>query len=607
MAYPNTITSWVPRVDITDVVYAGDINSVYTEITGLETALGLNLLTSTWTGSFTQGASWASLSARLINIERGVVDATSNIHPQYLRIDGTNSMSAALVMSTNKITGLGNGTTSTDAATYGQVVLRDGTNNLTGNLPANSNKITGLAAGTTAGDSVRYEQVLLRDGTNNLTANLAANNNKITGLAAGTSNGDSVRYEEYAAVKTTADNALQRSGGTMTGNIAMGGFTISGLAQGLNSNDAVTVNQLYGLAGPTKADVRRALSYNASSNYSPTGGSLSNGRLTNMTRTPGGSPTLNTGDRILLIGPGPWAGIWVITAQGDSGSNGVWDRASDFNSDAHAQAGAIVYSTEDITVYSLNADASAVMGGTNGTSFKFNVSRYLPVTGGTMTGPIAMTSSKITGLAAGSTAGDAVRYEQAVLRDGTNAMTGALTLPGAPTNTNHAATKGYVDAVGTYQNWTPTFEDSGITLIKNWTGTGRYQQTGKHVTGWGKITAGSSASTGTGTYRVALPVAPRQSTEYPRIGHGMIWNGNQWFAYFQMELQYNQNYVQLMITGLSFEDHGADLYNLSINDQNHYGWQSLKWVDSTFMTTQLLGSNIVAGACISFQFDYEAA
>ena len=46
----------------------------------------------------------------------------------------------------------------------------------------------------------------------------------------------------------------------------------------------------------------------------------------------------------------------------------------------------------------------------------------LPLTGGTMSGAIAMGGSKVTGLGAATTAGDAVRYQQAILMNGANAF-----------------------------------------------------------------------------------------------------------------------------------------------------------------------------------------
>ncbi len=67
---------------------------------------------------------------------------------------------------------------------------------------------------------------------------------------------------------------------------------------------------------------------------------------------------------------------------------------------------------------------------------------------------LSVNTRKITGLAAGTTSGDAVRYEQAVLITGANAFTADQSMGGfkitslaAPSASSDAATKGYVDSV----------------------------------------------------------------------------------------------------------------------------------------------------------------
>ena len=78
----------------------------------------------------------------------------------------------------------------------------------------------------------------------------------------------------------------------------------------------------------------------------------------------------------------------------------------------------------------------------------------LALSGGTMTGNIAFGSSqKCTGLAAGSGAGDSVRYEQAILASGVNAHSADQSFGGfkatslaAPAAGGDAANKTYVDA-----------------------------------------------------------------------------------------------------------------------------------------------------------------
>ena len=231
----------------------------------------------------------------------------------------------------------------------------------------------------------------------------------------------------------------------------------------------------------------------------------------------------------------------------------------------------------------------------------------LPKAGGTMSGPIAMGSQKVTGLAAGTANGDAVRYEQALLLAG-GTMAGKITLDGDPSSALHAAPKQYVDALGSslgvYLDWTPALTASG-TNPTNWTGSGRYQKIGKHVTGWGKLVAASGFTTGSGTWRIPLPVAPRQTTAYPRIGEGMVYNNNTWFAYIQLELQSSVDYTQAMVIGLGYEDDAGKL--LSYSNPNKKGWQKIKWLDTTFMTTDLYGNDCQIGATISWKFDYEAA
>lgn len=102
-----------------------------------------------------------------------------------------------------------------------------------------------------------------------------------------------------------------------------------------------------------------------------------------------------------------------------------------------------------------------------------------------MAGNIAMGSNKVTGLAAATTNGDAVRYEQLV------------------------ATDASVAALGTWSAWTPSLTSSGTTpTFANVTDESRYTQIGKTVTGKGQVTI---TAVGTGTYRLPLPVTPKST------------------------------------------------------------------------------------------------
>lgn len=80
-----------------------------------------------------------------------------------------------------------------------------------------------------------------------------------------------------------------------------------------------------------------------------------------------------------------------------------------------------------------------------------SIATKLPLAGGTMSGAIAMGTNKITGLGTPTTSTDAATkaYADTMVPLAGGTMTGALTLSGAPTSGLHAATKTYVDAVGT--------------------------------------------------------------------------------------------------------------------------------------------------------------
>jgi hypothetical protein len=136
----------------------------------------------------------------------------------------------------------------------------------------------------------------------------------------------------------------------------------------------------------------------------------------------------------------------------------------------------------------------------NGSTFANIDAAALLLEGGTMAGNIAMGSNKVTGLAAASSNGDAVRYEQL------------------------AATDASVAALGTWTAWTPSLTSSGTTpTFANVTDESRYTQIGKTVTGKGQVTI---TAVGTGTYRLPLPVTPKSTaTAARRIGFIQIDGG----------------------------------------------------------------------------------
>ena len=209
----------------------------------------------------------------------------------------------------------------------------------------------------------------------------------------------------------------------------------------------------------------------------------------------------------------------------------------------------------------------------NGTTFANIDAAALLLAGGTMAGAIAMGSNKITGLAAGTTAGDAVRYEQALLLAGgtmagniamgSNKVTG---LAAATTNGDAvryeqlAATDASVAALGTWTAWTPSLTASSSNpTASNVTAESRYMQIGKTVIGKAQMTVSAA---GSGNYRIPLPVTPRSTAVGARrIGMLQIDN-NGYVQHFSLEQVNGQTYCQ----GVRVENdvNGAVLLTASI-------------------------------------------
>lgn len=77
--YPARVKSWTARRDLTDLVVAADVNTIYDEVTAIEQNLGAGgvAISPTWgTGSFdSTTVTWNNLHDRLNNIESGVFTA----------------------------------------------------------------------------------------------------------------------------------------------------------------------------------------------------------------------------------------------------------------------------------------------------------------------------------------------------------------------------------------------------------------------------------------------------------------------------------------------------------------------------------------------------
>ena len=76
-SFPSSVAQFSTKANLVDTVYAAHINALQDEIVSIQNVLTTNLLSSAYTGAFSQTTSWASLSARLLNIEGGLVNGVT--------------------------------------------------------------------------------------------------------------------------------------------------------------------------------------------------------------------------------------------------------------------------------------------------------------------------------------------------------------------------------------------------------------------------------------------------------------------------------------------------------------------------------------------------
>lgn len=125
-----------------------------------------------------------------------------------------------------------------------------------------------------------------------------------------------------------------------------------------------------------KESVRVASIANVVVTYNSTGGTSATGQITAAPDTLNGV-ALQANDRILLKdqSSGAQNGIWVVTTVG-TGANGVWDRATDFDSNSEVTSGVMCYvseySTEDNRgTYMLVTVDPIIVGTGSGTALEF--------------------------------------------------------------------------------------------------------------------------------------------------------------------------------------------------------------------------------------------
>ena len=185
----------------------------------------------------------------------------------YLKKDGTITMTGELNVGNNKIVGLATPTSNTDAATKKYVddnagspdlsdyLEKDGTVTMTGNLNLGNNKIVGLATPVSNTDAATKKYVddnagspdlsnyLKKDGSVVMTSNLNLGNKKIVNLATPTSNTDAAtkKYVDDNTAAPDLSEYLEKDGSVaMTGELNGGGNKIINIGKPLQNSDAAT-------------------------------------------------------------------------------------------------------------------------------------------------------------------------------------------------------------------------------------------------------------------------------------------------------------------------------------------------------------------------------
>lgn len=153
-SYPGSYSPFINRTDGVDIVDAGDPNQIYSETLAIEQTLGLNPQVSTTpsSGGTFDGTSftYSSLSARLANIETGVV---SDAHNQYVHKSGGDTITGNLtvdgILETQNAADTGNYQVITqgDSATNIQPTSFTGNSNGTGLTFALGNHVHAVSGG----------------------------------------------------------------------------------------------------------------------------------------------------------------------------------------------------------------------------------------------------------------------------------------------------------------------------------------------------------------------------------------------------------------------------------------------------------------------------
>ena len=306
----------------------------------------------------------------------------------------------------------------------------------TSRAPLASPSLTGTPLSTTAAVDTNTTQIAT-------TAFVLAQASSVAGAALGTAAvGTATRYARSDHVHAMPTHSQV---GAPTADVSWGSFKLTSLADPVNPQDAAT--KFYVDAARSgldvKASVRAASTATVTVTYNATGGTSARGQITAAPNTLDGV-SLAANDRILLKNQttGAQNGIWVVSTLG-TGANGVWDRATDFDTDAEVTSGAFSFIEEGTTNgdsgWVLATNNPIVIGGSSGTALVFNqftgagsgVSSFSAGTTGFTPNTGTTGSITLAGTLAAANGGTGVSNSSTITLGGAVSTGGALTFSGA--------------------------------------------------------------------------------------------------------------------------------------------------------------------------------
>jgi hypothetical protein len=91
-SYPNNVKAFTPKVNVVDLIQAADPNSLFDEVTAIESVIGTTpsvATAATASGWANTATDYTTINGRLANIEKGIVADT---HTQYVKNVGGSSI-----------------------------------------------------------------------------------------------------------------------------------------------------------------------------------------------------------------------------------------------------------------------------------------------------------------------------------------------------------------------------------------------------------------------------------------------------------------------------------------------------------------------------------